>query len=65
LKIDIAQKSLIPLKADLAAALISGFCRTPGVNFNNILRAAFLYEGFLRSFYVLTIWVCNFSVKGF
>jgi hypothetical protein len=27
----------------------------PGVNFTNILQAAFSYEGFLRSFYVLTI----------
>jgi hypothetical protein len=25
----------------------------------------FLYESFLRSFYVLTIWVCIFLVKGF
>ena len=37
----------------------------PGINFNNILRAAFSYESFLRSFYVLTIWVCNFLAKGF
>jgi len=37
----------------------------PGVNFTNILRAAFSYESFLRSFYVLTIWVCNFLAKGF
>jgi hypothetical protein len=28
---------------------------TPGVKFINILRAGFLYESFLRSFYVLTI----------
>jgi hypothetical protein len=34
-----------------------------GVNFTNILRAAFSYESFLRSFYVLTIWVCNFLAK--
>jgi hypothetical protein len=38
---------------------------TPGVNFNNILRAAFSYESFLRHFYVVTIWVCNFLAKGF
>jgi hypothetical protein len=38
---------------------------TPGVNFTNILRAVFLYERFLRSFYELTIWVCNFLAKGF
>jgi hypothetical protein len=38
---------------------------SPGVNFTNILQAAFSYKGFLRSFYVLTIWVCNFLVKGF
>jgi hypothetical protein len=36
-----------------------------GVNFTNILRAAFLYKSFLHSFYVLTIWVCNFLAKGF
>ncbi len=38
---------------------------TPGVNFTNILGAAFLYESFLCSFYVLTIWVCTFLAKGF
>jgi hypothetical protein len=32
----------------------------PGVNFTNILWAAFSYKGFLRSFYVVTIWVRNF-----
>jgi hypothetical protein len=37
----------------------------PGFNFTNILRAAFSYESFLRSFSVLTIWVYNFLVKGF
>jgi hypothetical protein len=25
----------------------------------------FSYESFLRCFYVLTIWVCNFLAKGF
>jgi hypothetical protein len=34
-------------------------------NFTNILQAAFSYESFLRSFYVLKIWVCNFLAKGF
>jgi hypothetical protein len=38
---------------------------TPGVNFTNIKQAAFSYQSFLRSLYVLTIWVCNFLVKGF
>ncbi len=33
----------------------------PSVNFTNILKAAFSSE----SFYVLTIWVCNFLSKGF
>jgi hypothetical protein len=37
----------------------------PGVNFTNILRAAFLYESFLCSFYVLTIWACIFLQKVF
>jgi len=36
-----------------------------GVNFTNILRAAFSYKSFWRSFYVLTIWVCNFWRKDF
>jgi hypothetical protein len=39
--------------------------KVAGVNFTIILRAAFLQESFLRSFYVFTIWVCNFLVKGF
>jgi hypothetical protein len=34
-------------------------------NFTNILRAAFSYQSPLRSFYVLTIWVCNFVAEGF
>ncbi len=38
---------------------------TPGGNFIIILQPAFLYESFLRSFYVLTIWVCIFLAKGF
>jgi hypothetical protein len=38
---------------------------TPGVNFTNILRAAFKYESFLRCLYVLTIWVYNFWQKDF
>ncbi len=38
---------------------------TPGVNITNILRAAFSYESFLRSFYVLKIWVCNFWRNDF
>ncbi len=37
----------------------------PGVNFTIILRAAFSHESSLCSFYVLTIWVCNFLAKGF
>ncbi len=37
----------------------------PGVNFTNTLQAAFSYESFLCSFYVLTIWVYNFLSKGF
>jgi hypothetical protein len=37
----------------------------PGVNLTNILWAAFLYESFLGSFCVLTIWVFKFLAKGF
>ncbi len=35
------------------------------VNFTNILQAAFSNQSSLLSFYVLTIWVCNFLAKGF
>jgi hypothetical protein len=35
------------------------------VNFTNILRAAISYQSCLRTFNVLTIWVCNFLEKGF
>jgi hypothetical protein len=35
------------------------------VNFTSILQAAFYYQSSLRTFYVLTIWVCNFLAKGF
>jgi hypothetical protein len=37
----------------------------PGVNFTNILLAAFFTKVFLRTFYVLTTWVCKFLAKGF
>jgi hypothetical protein len=37
----------------------------PGVNFTNILSAPFSYKSFLRSFYVLTYWACNFWQKNF
>jgi hypothetical protein len=36
-----------------------------GVNFTNILRAAFLYQSSLHSFHVLTICVCKFWQKDF
>jgi hypothetical protein len=35
------------------------------VNFANILQAAFSYQSSLRTFYVHTIWVCNFWQKYF
>jgi hypothetical protein len=35
------------------------------VNFTYILQAAFSFQRSLRTFYVLTIWVCNFLAKGF
>jgi hypothetical protein len=45
--------------ADLESELLTG------VNFTNILRAAFSYQSFLRSFFMLTNWICNFLAKGF
>ncbi len=38
---------------------------SPGVNLTNILRAAFSYECFLRSFYVIKIWDVIFWQKRF
>jgi len=35
------------------------------VNFTNILQAAFSYQSSLRTFHLLTIWVCNCLEKGF
>jgi hypothetical protein len=35
------------------------------VNLTNILKAAFSYQSTLRTFYVLTIWVCKFWQKDF
>jgi len=32
---------------------------TPGVNVTTILHAAFLYESVLRSFSLLTVWLCE------
>ncbi len=34
-----------------------------GVNFTKILRADFSYKSVLRSFYLLTIWLCNYLAK--
>ncbi len=35
-----------------------------GDDFTDILRAAFLYESFfLRSSFILTVWLCNFLAK--
>jgi hypothetical protein len=39
-------------------------CR-PCANFTIILQAAFSYQSSLRTFYVLTIWVCNFLSNEF
>ncbi len=36
-----------------------------GVNFTNILIAAFLYKSNMHYFSVLTVWVCNFWQKDF
>ncbi len=37
---------------------------TLGVNFTNILQIAFLVKTVLFSFYVRTVWVCNFTSTG-
>jgi hypothetical protein len=52
-------------KMDLYSSDVSILSICPGVNFANILQAAFSYKSFLHSCCVLTIWVCNFFVKGF
>jgi len=36
---------------------------TPGVNFTNILQAAFSYKSVLCSFYMLTIWNYFLGIK--
>ncbi len=36
-----------------------------GVNFTNILRVAFLYESFVRSFFVLRFKVCTFLAEKY
>jgi len=38
--------------------------RSKDVDFTNILRADFLYESILRSFYALAVWLCNFIQKN-
>ncbi len=44
---------------------LSATAGAPGINFTNILQAAFSYISFLCSFGVLTIWVSNFLAQGF
>jgi len=36
---------------------------TPGVNFINILGEIFSYKSTLHSFYLMTVWLCNFFGK--
>jgi len=36
---------------------------TAGVNFTNILQAAFSHKSVLQGFYVLTVWLCNILAK--
>ncbi len=38
---------------------------SPGVNFTNIMRAAFYTKVFLHSFSLITVWICNFSAKEY
>ncbi len=42
---------------------IGSLVHQAGVNFTNIIRAAFSYESFARSFFVLRFKVCTFSVQ--
>jgi len=37
----------------------------PGANFTNIFQAAFSYEIVLRSFSLLTVWLCKFLSKEY
>jgi len=35
-----------------------------GVNFINILRVPFSYQSYLRSFSLVTVWLCDFLAKA-
>ncbi len=37
----------------------------PGVNFINILHLPFWYKSVLRSFSLVTVWLCNFFVQEY
>jgi len=37
----------------------------PGVNFINILLKPFLYKSALRSFFLITVWLCNFLAQEY
>jgi hypothetical protein len=53
---------------DVILEVVKERCRKeklPGVNFINILRSIFLYKSTLRSFSLITIWLCNFLAKGY
>ncbi len=57
-------KQFVPQSGNsIKPVIVSNGRQQASVNFTNILRAAFLHESFLCSFYVLTIWVCNFFGK--
>ncbi len=42
---------------------LSSFRLWYGVNFINILLSPFLYKNALLSFYLITVWLCNFFIE--
>ncbi len=58
---DCTNNGCLPVVQDIKAADVTvheGW--NPGVDFPNILRAAFLYKSLFQSFFLRTFWLCNF-----
>jgi hypothetical protein len=48
----------------LFKSINDGLAVRQDVNFANILQRPFLSKPVFRSFYALTVWICNFFAKG-
>ncbi len=54
-----------PVENELVGCCVIRLVALPGVNFTNILWAAVSCKSVLRSFSLITVWLCNFLMKEY